>query len=118
MRVYILENHSIKIQNMLHWLAENPNIEEISLIKSEALFMELAEREPPDVAFIRLGDQDIRGLYMGSKLNQKGIKTDIIYISDDRGQALSAYEAGASGYLLGPVERNKLEKCLSSLHNK
>ena len=77
MRVYILENHSIKIQNMVYWLAEKSNIEEISLIKNESLFLELAEREPPDVAFIRLGDEEIAGLTIGNKLHQMGNKTDI-----------------------------------------
>lgn len=118
LRVYILENHSIKIQNMLSWLAEKSNIEEISLIKNEALFLELAERDPPDVAFIRLGDEEIPGLTIGNKLYQMGNKTDIVYISDDRNQALNAYEVGAAGYLLGPVKKSKLEKCLNNLQNK
>lgn len=118
MRVYILENHSIKIQNMLYWLAEKSNIEEISLIKNESLFLELAEREPPDLAFIRLGDEEIPGLTIGNKLYQMGNKTDIVYISDDRSQALNAYEVGAAGYLLGPIEKNKFERCLSNLQNR
>lgn len=103
---------------MLSWLAEKSNIEEISLIKNEALFLELAEREPPDVAFIRLGDEEIPGLAIGNKLYQMGNKTDIVYISDDRNQALNAYEVGAAGYLLGPVEKSKLDKCLKNLQNK
>lgn len=118
MRVYILENQSFKIQNMMSWLSEKSNIEEISLIKNEELFLELAEREPPDIAFIRLGGEEISGLTIGNKLYQMGNKTDIVYISDDRGQALNAYEVGAVGYLVGPVDRGKFEKCLSKLQNK
>jgi two-component SAPR family response regulator len=116
--VYILENHSFKIQNMLLWLAEKSNVEEISLIKNETLFLELAEREPPDIAFIRLGDQAIPGLSIGNKLNQMAKNTDIVYISDDGDQALNAYDVGAVGYLIGPVERNKFEKCFSNFKNK
>jgi hypothetical protein len=118
LRVYVLENNYPKIQNMLQWLAENSSIEMISLIKSEELFLELAEQEPPDFAFIRLGDDNISGISIGNRLNRMGGMTEIVYIAENAEYALTAYEAGAAGYLVDPVERSKLEKYLKKSPKK
>lgn len=115
MRVYILENQSYKVQKILSWLAEKTCVDEVSLIKNSELFLELAKREPPDVAFIRLGENDIPGLGIGEKLNKMEHKVQIVFISDNKENAISAFEVGVLGYLLSPVDRTKFEKCFNSI---
>lgn len=63
MRVCILGNKSDDSQmHLLSWLYEKNDVEEIRFIKNENQLMELAEREPPEVAFIMLSNAHPQGL--------------------------------------------------------
>jgi len=118
MRVCILENGSQHSQmHLLSWLYEKNDVEEIIFIKNKIHFMKLAEKDPPDIAFIRLSSDEPAGLSVLETLHKSGENTEIIFISEVDGYALDAYKAGASGYLIEPLERKRFESCFSKLIN-
>lgn len=118
MRVCILGNKSDDSQmHLLSWLFEKNDVEEIRFIKNENQFMELAKREPPEVAFIMLSNAHPQGLSTLEKLQKRIENMEIILISDVEAYALEAYKVGASGYLVVPLERKKFESCFSKLIN-
>lgn len=119
-RVCILENDSGDSQmNLLSWLYEKNDVEEITFIKNKIQLMKLAERDPPDVAFIRLSSVEPVGLSILKTLHKSTENTEVIFISEVDGYALEAYNAGASGYLVEPIEKNRFERCFSKLlHSK
>ena len=77
-------------------------------------FVEQVGYSLPDFCIIRLGWDGIPGLKTAGLVRQICPDIRIIFVSDDRDYALDAYEVGAYGYLLCPVEQDKLEKCLSA----
>jgi len=112
LRVYILDRRSKSRDQMLGWLSEDKRIIELKAFEDYIQFIEQIENSPPDFCIIRLGQDDIPGLQAADMVRQKSLDIRIIFLSDDRDYALDAFEVRADGYLLCPVKRAKLEKCL------
>lgn len=112
MRVYILDKKSKSREKMQGWLSEDKRVEGIEGFEDYIQFIERVGKSPPDICFIRLGDDRIPGLKIADMIRQISSDTRIVFISDDGDYALDAYEVGAYGYLLCPVMKDKLEKYL------
>jgi len=116
MRVCILENNiGDSYMYLLSWLYEEKDVEEITFVKDNNQFMKLVENKFPDVAFIRLNDAQPEGLSILETLHEKNENTEVIFISKNSVYAMEAYKAGASGYLVEPIERKRFEGCFSKL---
>ncbi len=118
MRVYILDTGGSGLDKMLTWLSENTRIREVSVIKSQDVFLERVERERPELVFIRLGNSEITGLKMGQMVKAMEQDIRIVFVSEEKDYALDAYEVGAYGYLLCPIEKKKLDNILSKSNNR
>ncbi len=118
MRVCILDKGGAGMDKIIAWLAENPGIREVSVIKDPDEFVTRVEREPPEMVFIRLGSYDIPGLTVGQMVKEIIPDIKVVFVAEERDYALDAFEVGAYGYLLCPVERNKLEKILFTIGQK
>jgi len=110
-KVYILDEQNIDREQLIAWLSESVRMTEIEVFEDHIQFIKRTWKFPPHWCFIRLGHDQIPGLKTA-----RAIKTNpdirIVFISDDRHYALDAHEIGAYGYLLCPVERDRLKKCL------
>jgi len=114
MRVSIFENNSTDLQTyLILWLYGKNDVEEVTLIKNKLQFLKLAERDPPDVAFIRLSSTHPDGLSILKTLHKNAENTEVIFISKNDEYALEAYDAGASGYFVEPINRKRFENWFS-----
>lgn len=111
-RVYMLDEGGLGLERILIWLAEKTYIREVAVIKRLDLFLERVERERPDMVFIRLGNSENSGLKTGQIVKAMDQDIRLIIVSDEKESAVDAYEVGAYGYLLCPVEKGKFEKIL------
>lgn len=112
MKVYILDRQGKCRNQMLKWLSEDKQLTGIKVFEDYIQFIERTESSPPDFCIIRLGWNGIPGFKTADMVRQISPDIRILFISDDRDYALDAYEAGAYGYLLCPVKKDKLEKYL------
>lgn len=116
LRAYILDNQNTEInKQLLSWLYEKSNIEEISLIKEEGFLLNLSKRESPDIVFIRLKKQDLVGIGIGEHLHELLREVNIVFISESDDCVLEAFRIGASGYLIEPIDRRRFESCYNKL---
>lgn len=116
MRVCILEDNIGDSQmHLLSWLYEKSDVEEIIFIKDKIQFLQRVDKEPPDLAFIRLSSVQPVGLSILKMLHKSAENTEVVFVSEIDDYALEAYDAGASGYLVEPVERKRFESCFSKL---
>lgn len=99
---------------MLKWLSEDKRLTGVDVYEDYIKFIEQVGSSPPDFCIIRLGCDGIPGLKTADMVRQTNADIRIIFLADDRDYALDAYEMGAYGYLLSPVKRDKLEKCLAA----
>lgn len=112
LRVYILDIQGKSREQIQQWLSEDIKLTVTEVFEDYIPFIELVWKSPPQCCVIRLGNNGIPGLKAAAMVRQVSPDTRIVFISDDRDYALDAYEIGADGYLLCPVERKKLKKYL------
>ncbi len=110
MKVYILDVQGKIREQMLKWLSEDKEIEGVGVFEDYVRFIEQVGKAPPDFCFIRLGKDGIPGLKIAGMVQQISSDVRIVFVSDDRDYAVDAYEVGAYGYLLSPINREKFEK--------
>jgi two-component SAPR family response regulator len=65
---------------------------------------------PVEICIIRLGHTSIQGLRAAEKVKEICPDTKIVFISDGGEYALDAYDVGAYGYMISPIEKQKFEK--------
>ncbi|HYE81547.1 MAG TPA: response regulator [Clostridia bacterium] len=112
MKVYILDEGSSSLDQMLLWLSGNPKISAVELYSDCSRFISRVMELPPTLCIIRLGYEGTSGLKTAKIIKNMYPNILIIFTSEERGYALDAYELGANGYLLCPTDKNKFEKCL------
>lgn len=115
MQVYILDRPGKSLQQMLFWLSEHQTIEEVECFNRYDEFLDKAEKQSPDICFIRIGYAEIPGIKATKMLKAIDSKTKVVFFSDQRDYALDAFEIGVNGYLLCPLEREKLDNCLAKV---
>lgn len=111
-KAYILDAEGAGLDNILTWLAESTNIEEVAAMKSLDVFLDRVEKERPKMVFIRVSKSGIPGFEVGKMVKAMDPDIQVIFLSDDRGNAIDAYEIGAREYLICPVEKKRFEKLL------
>jgi DNA-binding NarL/FixJ family response regulator len=113
MQVYILDKGGSGTDKILAWLMENKQVREITVLKGADNFLDRVRLLEPDLAFIRLGDDDIPGLQTGRMIKEAGLRTRVVFVSLDKKHALEAFDIGAYGYLLSPIDKKKFEKIIA-----
>nr|WP_269438114.1 hypothetical protein [Phosphitispora fastidiosa] len=78
-------------------------------MKSPDGFLERVERDRPEMVFIRIGNSEIPGLGVAQMVIAIDRNIRIVFVAEEKDYALDAYEVGAYGYLLCPIEREKFE---------
>lgn len=115
MMVFVLGTEGDDLKKLLVWLAACERIDEVSVIKKRELFLERAENERPTLVFIRLGNTEIPGLAVGEMLHAIDENIRIVFFAEDKQYALNAYAIGAYGYLLCPIDKQKLDDILKKI---
>ncbi len=110
MRVYIIDEEGSDLNNLRAWLSEREDITGVVSFQEQSLLMEAVNNIPPDWCFIRLGRADIPGFKLAEMVRQVNMEAKVVFISQVRDYALYAFEVGAYGYLLSPVEEEKLKE--------
>lgn len=114
-RVCLLESSKTLNRNILLWLADRKEIDQILYLKNEESLMMHIHGDQPDIVMIDLGINKNHGLMLGETIKDYGESIRIVFISNETRQALRAFDVGASGYLLDPLDKGKFDQCLDKL---
>jgi len=110
MRVYILDPVSESLNQVLNWLLEKENIEEVIIYKEPTQFARRIAREQPELIFVRIGNCNFSGLSVGKMIKSMIPYIKLVFIANEGDYALDAHEIGADGYLVCPIKKDKLDK--------
>jgi two-component system LytT family response regulator len=113
LRVYILDKKNDNRELMRHWLSQKQNVSVVEIFEDQVACIERVEYLPPDLCFIRLGIESIPGLKTARMIHIINPEIRLVFVTEGRDYALDAYEIGAYGYLLLPLEKGKFDRCLS-----
>lgn len=116
--VLVVDDESLIAKNVKRSIErENPNFEVIGICNSGLEALDFIKDNPPQIVFTDIRMPEMDGLEL-----VKNIATDYPYITcvivsgyNDFEYAKSAMENNVRHYILKPVNRDELSKCLSSL---
>ncbi|MTI95547.1 MAG: response regulator [Firmicutes bacterium] len=108
MRVYILANKGN--DQIITCISQIKHVNEIKVFDDNIRFIEQLSKRPPDCCLIKLGESQIPGLTTAEKIKRLNSEIRIILIAEDGDYALEGFEIGVQGYLLYPLEVEKLEQ--------
>jgi len=77
----------------------------------DAIFNSIGEN-PPDIAFIRMGQAKLNAFKLIGKMNEVNPNSMIILFGSQATYAVEAFECGADGFLLMPFNEGKTERLL------
>lgn len=66
---------------------------------------------PPDIAFIRMGKAEMNAFRLAGVIKERNPFSKVIFISSQSESAVEAFEYEADGFLLNPLDREKI-KCM------
>jgi two-component SAPR family response regulator len=107
MIICILEKPGKILDQMLNWLTEESAVDGIYAFENEVQFLERISSLDPDLCLIRADWRNLNGLRIAEVVKQNCPDSSIIMLSETRDYAVEAFEVGAQGYLVSPLERKK-----------
>jgi two-component SAPR family response regulator len=69
-------------------------------------------KEPPDIAFIRLGKAELNAFRLASEIKERNPFSKVIFISSQKENAIEAFEHEADGFILIPFNKKKIDQWL------
>lgn len=69
-------------------------------------------RDPPDIAFIRIGNAKLNAFKLVSEIKEKAPFSKVIFMSSHAEDAVQAFEYNGDGFLLIPYDEEKIRHTL------
>jgi DNA-binding NarL/FixJ family response regulator len=115
LRIMIVEDHHIFRKGLNLLLKEMPNVEVCAEANNGKEFLDLFEKEQPDIVFMDVQMPVMNGIEATREALQRQPDLKIIAISmfGDEEYLVSMLEAGVKGFLLKTVEESELKKALT-----
>ncbi|MDO4404936.1 MAG: response regulator [Atopobiaceae bacterium] len=88
------------------------------LADSGRVALDIARKQPLEVAFLDVEMPDVSGLDVAQQLRDLQADCDVIFVTGHEEYALQAFGLYASAYLLKPVTENRLRDALSHLRHQ
>lgn len=89
----------------------------ITCFTSPTEALEHAKRHPVDVAFLDIAMPEISGLFLAKKLKDQQGQINIIFVTGFHQYAQDAFALRASGYVMKPIDPQRVEQELANLRN-
>ena len=89
---------------------ELDEIDEVEGFTSALKALDHVKHEGADIALLDIDMPDMNGLMLAAKIKEASPHTAIIFLTGFSEHALKAIEMHASGYLVKPVNKNKLKE--------
>lgn len=94
---------------------QSPDIDRVIAFDDELDALDWAENNRIDVAFLDIQLHDMSGLELAQRLHEKNPKLPIVFCTGYMNYALDAFRVHASGYLMKPISREKVQEELNQI---
>lgn len=112
-KVLVVDDESLARQRLIKMFDSIDGFEVIDEAANGSQAIEKIEMQKPDVALLDIRMPGVDGLEVAKMIAEKGLQTHVIFTTAYDEYALDAFDVSAQGYLLKPVNKEKLEKALS-----
>lgn len=117
MRILAVEDEAILLKHLVNRIHEAlPDAEILAFDNANDCMDDISEKEI-DIAFLDIAIGNINGVVLAKHIKAVHPVCDIVFCTGYSEHAASAFELGASDYLLKPVTTEKIQHALSQLRN-
>ena len=71
--------------------------------------------EPPDLAFIRIGEVELNAYELSREIRLRNPFSKVVFMSNQEEYALEAFECEVDGFLLVPLEEEKVKNLIGRI---
>lgn len=108
MRIICVDDEALVLQLTLSLCRDLPQVEEAEGFHSAADALAWLDENEADAALLDIDMPDMNGLALAAKIKEKRPDTAIIFLTGYSQYAVDAFAMHASGYLLKPVDKERL----------
>ncbi len=115
MKILIADDHRLIVEDLKAMIRDIlPDMEPVGTEDPHEI-LPLCRQHRFDVIFIDIELDDLNGINLAERILKEFPRTNIIYITGYEKYAFESYRTHASGFLLKPIEPEKLEDALNNL---
>lgn len=115
LKAVIVDDEIMSIRQMSRVLSQLEYVEVIGSCMNSVDVVGIVEEKKPDIVFLDIEMPGLNGIEVAESLIKKSLKTKVIFVTAYSDYAMEAFSVYASGYLLKPVRKERLEKLLEHL---
>ncbi len=108
MRAICVDDEPLVLQLAVSLCGELPQLSEVRGFGSAAEALSFLESHTADLALLDVDMPDMNGIELAMRIKQRHPDTAILFLTGYAQYALDAFAVHASGYLLKPIDREKL----------
>ena len=110
MRVMIVDDERLALQNMMRHLRDMGGFEIVGVFQDPREAIDWAKQHPVDAAILDIEMPEISGMVLAERLMEIHPSIDVVFVTAYSHYAIDAFELHALDYLLKPIQRSRLEK--------
>ena len=115
LRALIAEDEAPARENLVAWLAEEPDIEVVGVAIDGRSALEAAGEERPDLMFLDVRLPELSGLEVARRIQHPA---EIVFTTAYDRFAVAAFEIGALDYLVKPFGRERLAAAIDRVRRR
>ena len=108
MTVLCVEDEKLLMEDIVAMCREIPNVHHAEGFSRPSEALEWIQVHPADVALLDINMPEMNGLKLAAKIKQIRPDTAVIFLTGYSEYTLDAFDVHAVGYLLKPVNRERL----------
>lgn len=117
MRVVLIDDEALANRRLEILLEDHPSVEVVASVTSGRAGLEAVERLRPDVVFLDVEMPEMSGFQTLEALGEEHLPV-VVFVTAYPQFAVEAFEREAIDYLMKPVERERLQQCLTKVKRR
>ena len=109
MKIICVDDERLILQLVVHLCEQLPQISEVTGFSSSLQAVEYLKNNSADIALLDIEMPKMNGITLAVKIKELHPDIAIIFLTGYSHYALDAFNIHASGYILKPIEKDKLE---------
>lgn len=115
MKLLLVDDEQIALEELQDALMQIQPDAQVQCFDDGKTALEQAQKEIFDVAFLDIEMPELNGLELGRRLKVLQPKLNIVFVTAYSEYALDAFKLYASGYLLKPIQTQRVQEALANL---
>lgn len=108
MKVLVVDDENLARKELRRLLGDIEGVEIVGEAANGIQALEMVEKKRPDLVLLDIEMPGMNGLKMAEKMVEKGMRTEVLFVTAYDHYAIQAFEVNAVDYLLKPVVPERL----------